>query len=224
MKVLEPPYDLVVLFADLDVQQFFEAIIERGQERGCIHPIRWRSLRDPRHDSSICRQPDKSLLPFLSQHCRLMVVWDHVGSGREDEAPTAVEQSVVKTLTLAGASEAHVEAVALEPEVEALLRPEWSRVKELLAEERKSTAPDDAAVLRRLPRLLTRKDAPQTIAEALERHPKEAFLSVVQLLGLRVSASLYAGLGGQLSIPALKSENGTKRITARLQGWFPSGP
>lgn len=45
MIVREPPYDLVALFSDSEMQKLFEALIERGQAaRDCTRPFRWRSI------------------------------------------------------------------------------------------------------------------------------------------------------------------------------------
>jgi len=79
MIVQEPPYDLVALFADLDMQKLSEALIERGQEprRRCVREIRWRSQRDPRRDT-VWREPDRALAPFLGMDALFLPAWDRI--------------------------------------------------------------------------------------------------------------------------------------------------
>jgi hypothetical protein len=87
MIVRDPPYDLVALFSDLDMQKLFEELVERGQEPGrrCARRFRWRSLRDPRRDT-VWSQPERVLLPFIGTGCSFLIAWDHSGSGRESES------------------------------------------------------------------------------------------------------------------------------------------
>ena len=78
MIVRDPPYDLVALFSDLDMQKLFEELVERGQEPGrrCARRFRWRSLRDPRRDT-VWSQPERVLLPFIGTGCSFLIAWDH---------------------------------------------------------------------------------------------------------------------------------------------------
>lgn len=150
MIVQEPPYDLVALFPDLEMQKLFEAWIERGQEprRRCARALRWRSLRDPRRDT-VWRQPERALQAFFQFDCRFLIAWDHHGTGLESSEPVSVEQKVVERLTQYGVTADGVLAVALEPELERLLVPVWPKVKSLLGEERAIDPPDDQAIFRK---------------------------------------------------------------------------
>ncbi len=213
MIVESPPYDLVALFADKDAELLFERIIERGQARGCIRPLRWRSLRDARRDAAVARDPGRSLQPFIGT--KLLVVWDHEGSGRERESPQQVADGAAQSLVRRGAAAADALCVALVPELEAVLMPVWDRLAPALLEQR-GPVPSNAAIARRLG--LASIDE---LHEARALRPKEAFQALVSAAGLRWSARLFERLGDALSIPGLKGAPQMERITARLQAWFP---
>lgn len=217
MIVETPPYDLVALFADKDAELLFERIIERGQERGCIRPLRWRSLRDPRRDAAVARDPGRSLQPFLGGRTKLLVVWDHEGSGRERDVPEHVAEMATASLLRRGASASDVLCVALVPELEAVLMPVWDRLGPALVEGRGSKPPSDVEVARR-----GGLGGIEELAEARLNRPKEVFQALVEVAGLRWSARVFERLGGALSIPGLKGAREVERITVRLQEWFPS--
>jgi hypothetical protein len=222
--VSEPPYDLVALFADLEMQKLVEAALERGQipARGCMRPIRWRSLRDPRRDP-VWREPDRSLGPFLTAECRFLIAWDHHGSGEEGRPVAEVEEAVCGTLTLRNIPRDRILAVAFEPELEIVLRPVWRRVVQIMAEERGVPVPDDGKVLSRARRSASGASIPEgeVFAEVLERHPKELFQALLHELRLRRSAPLYQKVGERVSLGGLKRESAVLRIAETVAGWFP---
>lgn len=226
MIVEEPPYDLVVLFADLDAQRLISGLIERGQERNCIRQIRWRPIRDPRRDVIHLVQENRlrPLLERQDRQTRVVLVWDHEGSGREADAPQDVESQTVQQLVTSGFREDHVTAVAIYPELEAVLLPAWDRVKQILSAERGLLAPTDDEVRREAARF-TYQGIPDDAATALSVRPKEMFLALVRLVRLRHSAVLYQRLGLQLSIPQLKREGSALlRLLENLAEWYsPNG-
>lgn len=222
MIVEEAPYDLVVLFADQDAKLMFERVIERGQQRGCIRALRWRSLRDPRRDAAVAQDPARVLEPFFGGRSKVMVVWDHDGSGREGEPPASVEAAATRALTRRGFVAADVLCVALVPELEAVLMPLWDRVAQALVQRRRAPAPSDAAVAGRLARRHG-VDASLGLEHFKQSMPKEAWLALVVEAGRQPSARLFEELGDELSIPALKATPAVDRVTKQLQAWFPPG-
>ena len=224
MIVQEPPYDLIALFSDAEMKSLLESLIERGQVgRNCTRPFRWRSLCDPRRDT-VWREPDRPLSLFLKMNCSFLIVWDHQGSGREDRDPAEVEAEAVRNLTLAGVPAERVHAVALNPEVEIAWRPVWSKVKQLVADERRAEPPSDDAILAEARRAKPRLRIPDEFEEALSRFPKEIFEALVRLLRLRRSPPLYAKLGQTVSIRTLKREAALARIAEAISTWLPPIP
>jgi hypothetical protein len=221
MIVVEPPYDLVALFSDLDMQKLFEPLIERGQTgRGCTRPFRWRSLRDPQRDT-VWREPERPLAPFMKTGCRFLIVWDHHGSGYEARLPEEVEGLALKRLTDVGVSAERILAVALNPELEISFRKTWQNIKRVVAEFHGIPAPDDSAILAKARRLVPRLRIPTELDAALAQYPKELFEALVELLNLRRRADLYVRIGERVSIPAFKREAVLSRIAKTISHWFP---
>lgn len=222
MIVQEPPYDLVALFSDLEMQKLFEALIERGQTQGrdCTRPFRWRSLRDPRRDT-VWRQPEGPLAPFLRMSCRFLILWDRQGAGREDVGPSELEEQAVNRLENAGIPRDRILAVALDPELECLFRRVWPRVKELIAAERGAVAPGDLEILAEAQRSHFQLRAFEQFDDVLSSHPKEIFEALVRLVRLRRAAPLYQKIGAQVSLQALKREETALRIAQAISAWLP---
>lgn len=223
MIVQEPPYDLVALFSDLEMQKLFEALIERGQVQGrdCTRPFRWRSLRDPRRDT-VWRQPEGPLSPFLRMHCRFLILWDRQGSGREDVGPSELEEQAVNRLENAGIPRDRILAVALDPELECLFRKVWPRVKELIVAERGGVIPGDPEILVEAQRSHSQLRSYERFEDVLSYHPKEIFEALVRLVRLRRAAPLYQKIGAQVSLQALKREETALRIAQAISTWLPS--
>lgn len=224
MIVEEPPYDLVALFSDSDMQKLIERSIERGQEqRSCTRPFRWRSLRDPRRDT-VWREPDRALQVFLRTDCRFLIVWDHQGSGSEIRTLEEVETRAVGRLTTFGVPEDRVLAVAFNPELEISFRRVWPKVKRVISERRGMDAPEDSVILDEARKHLSRLQIPETFEEALARNPKELFEALIRLVRLRQSPSLYEDIGNRVSLRGLKAEQVLSRIAVAITAWFPPEP
>ncbi len=225
MIVQEPPYDLVVLFADLEMQKLFEELIERGQDehRRCVRPIRWRSLRDPRRDP-VWREPNRGLAPFVRTKARFLIIWDHHGSGLEHVSAGEVQERAVKKLTACGVAADRVLAVALEPEVETLFVPVWPRVKEIISAERARRPPGDDVVFATARRKHAKRRLPDHPDLALQEYPKEMFEGLVRWAQLRRAAPLYQKIGTEISLPGIKQSSPASRIVETLRSWFPWTP
>lgn len=224
MIVQEPPYDLIVLASDAEMKSLLERLIERGQAgRSCTRPFRWRCLRDPRRDT-VWREPHRPLALFLEMDCSFLVVWDHQGSGREEQRPEDLESEAVRRLTEHGVPRDRVLAVAFEPELEISWRPAWPRVKQIVAEERREEPPDDSMILTAAQRVNPRLRIPDDFEAALARYPKELFEALVRLLRLRRSPPLYAKLGERISLRAVKREPALARVANAISNWLPPQP
>ena len=220
MIVDEPPFDLVALLSDSDLQRLIEGLIERAQERGCIREIRWYPIRDASRDA-LCKRPDGMLRPFFAEARRFLVAWDHDGSGRETTPPAQVEAEVVSNLVRSGISPDRILAVAQSPELETVFVPVWERVKQVLAQKRDLLMPGDDAVLGQM-RAVGVTEPMLDIEDALMRYPKETLLALLRVLNLRHSAALYRDLGTALSLPRMKTPMSTaERVSGVLVNWFP---
>ena len=218
----EPSPELCVVVADADADRLMRALLQRAIDSGCLRRFAWVVIRDPMKDSAVWREPTRALAPYLGvSGRRLLVIWDHEGSGREDDDPADVESDVIVRLTQAGAGPSDISAIALLPEVEAVFEHTWERVVTLIAETRGRAAPSDADVLRRAGvKLRDGEDAAEAARQYSARRPKEYLQAVLKLAGLKHEPSLFEDLGRRLSVPALKRGEASGRIAAVLVRWF----
>ncbi len=194
-------YDLVCLVADADADRFLKAIISRGIERECIAPIRWKIVIDPMKDNMVVRRADSTLRAFARDpHPRIVVLWDHDGSGRETEDPAAVEASVVALVTRTGIPAENILALAAVPEFEAILGPVWSNVARHIGHPR---------------------PARQPAVEFDVNDPKGSLMNVARNASVRWGPRIFHALGDRLSIPDLKQSAIGRRFADRLEAWFP---
>lgn len=197
----EDIHDLVCLVADADADRFLKAIIRRGIERGCIAAIRWKVVTDPMKDNMVVRRADSTLRSFARDpHPRIVVLWDHHGSGRETENPTAVEQSVVALIARTGIPAENILALAAVPEFETILAPVWANVSRHIA------SPGSAV-------------HPVVAFDAND--PKTSLMTVARNAGVRWGPRIFHSLGEKLSIPELKHSSLGRRLADRLEAWFP---
>jgi hypothetical protein len=194
-------YDLVCLVADADADRFLKAIIGRGIERGCIAPIRWKVVIDPMKDNMVVRRADATLRAFARDpHPRIVVLWDHHGSGRETEDPATVEASVVALVTRTGIPADNILALAAVPEFETILGPVWANVARHIAN------PGPAG-------------QPAVAFDVTD--PKGSLMNVARKASVRWGPRLFHALGEKLSIPDLKQSSIGRRFADRLEAWFP---
>ena len=192
--------ELVVLFADADAQRFVTKLIERGIERRCLRPMKWRQIRDPMHDPRVARDPTAALTLFLRHPtCRFVVVLDHHGSGGESRSRESLESDVADVLARAGVAKERTAVIAFEPELESALVPVWDSVLEILA--RKRGVPP-AAIL------------PD------EGDPKGSWERALRVYQLKSGSALFAELATSLSLPRLKNGSALGRLAACLLRWF----
>jgi hypothetical protein len=222
MIVEEPPYDLVALFADAEMQRLFEELIERGQTTGrdCTRPFRWRSLRDPQRDT-VWREPDRPLITFLRMRCRFLILWDHHGSGFEGRPGREIEDLAIKRLVEAGVRRDMILAVAFDPELEVAFRNVWTRIKQVIAEPREILPPEDADILTEAQSLRPKLRITADFDAELALHPKELFEALIRLVRLRKAPNLYARIGARVSLRAVKRETAIARIATAISSWFP---
>ncbi len=120
MLVKDPPYDLIALVADLDIQRLFGQIIERAQEpgRSCIRPIRWRLVEVPMRDAT-SGSPADLLEPYKrsTPRPRILLIWDRNDSGSTSGAGELAEVAVDQ-LARRGWAREEIHACVLGPELE----------------------------------------------------------------------------------------------------------
>lgn len=213
----EPGPELVVVVADADAEKLLESVLRRGIESGCVRPFRWVIKRDPMRDASVCQSPLRALAGVRPSESKLLVLFDHHGSGRETTPARELEAEVLGQLMRAGFPESNARCIILEPEIEAVIAPAWDRVAEVLSARRNEPPPSREKVLAKAGLASTAEDAWRT---ALLAHPKECLDGMLRLLRLRHEPAVFADIGRQVSLRIFKQGDAAGRLAACLVGWF----
>ncbi len=112
--------DLVLLVADLDMQEGLTALLRRHQSLG-IRPLEFHILRHPERDAGCRARGHELLRPLTGSYRRALVVFDRDGCGSQASAPQ-IEDEVKSKLERNGWPD-RAEVVVIDPELEAWV---WS--------------------------------------------------------------------------------------------------
>lgn len=109
--------DLVVLVADLDIEQTARRLLNRPEPMG-MHPVTFTIRRHRQRDSGCRRDAAESLRMFISDHRYTLVMFDKDGSGSPGKSREGIQNDVEYDLSLNG-WENRSKAIVIEPELEA---------------------------------------------------------------------------------------------------------
>jgi hypothetical protein len=172
--------ELVVVVANADAEMLLNALLQRGIERQCLRRFPWKILRDPMRDAAVRREPEKTLRAMhFVRPPKVVIAFDHEGSGIEETKPEVIESEVQMRLTSLGYRGEDVCCIVFAPELEVALVPVWSRCLELLAKRRNRPCPSIPELLKR-GQLIPKVDkSPET--QWLQQSAVEAVLACAEL-------------------------------------------
>ena len=203
--------DLLVLVADLDIEQAVRGLLSRP--RGIrIQSVSFDVRRHPNRDAGCRTQAAEYLRPFFGSYRRAMVVFDLQGSGssvsRED-----TQQAVEHQLRTNGWGD-RSKAIVIEPELEAWIWTRSPHVSRALGWE--SRYDELRAVLE------TQRLWPVGLPKPPD--PKRAMLRAMERAGLRRtvrrSAAKFHDLAQRIDTASCK-DPAFRDLRAALQDWFP---
>ena len=206
--------DLYVLTADADAEALLQSILMRHTALE-IRPITYKIHRYPGRDSGMVKQGPEiaRVLVNKTEYSRLLLIWDHHGSGWESRSSeNAVEriQARLDGVTWVGRSS----AIVLVPELEEWL---WHCPQSIRAhlgmKESEFVALTEKAALA----------LEKSVDYCRQELPKELFQTV--LYGKKRRRPLpedFKILGASADVARLSSSNTFARLTSILQEWFPT--
>jgi hypothetical protein len=203
----DAPKPLIILTADKDAQFAIKELVHRRPDLG-IRSIEADVVAHPHHDSGVFKRAHDFLRPFLKWQ-RALVVFDHDGSGREDEPREAVEEAVEQRLNANG-WEGRCRAVVMHPELESCVWDGSYQVNRIL---------DWPGGVRDLERWMEKRDF------AAARHgkpgrPKEAFLAALAHRRIQRSSAIYRDLARAYMFTECR-DPAFRKLLVTLQAWFP---
>ena len=95
------PTDLVLLTADKNIEHGLRGLLSRPEALG-IRAIASKIYVHPQRDPACARKAHEFLRQFADDYHHALVVFDHEGCGREERAPTQLEEDVRQQLAANG--------------------------------------------------------------------------------------------------------------------------
>jgi len=122
-------HDLVLLVADKDMEYFVSGLLTRPNDIG-ISEINCNIIPYvSRHDPGCCRNSHNFLRAYSTTYSYALVLFDHHGSGRENDTVQIIQDDVEKDLSRSGWGN-RAKAVVISPELENWI---WSRSSRVAA-------------------------------------------------------------------------------------------
>jgi hypothetical protein len=204
--------DLFVLVADADAQALLQSLLGRHQALG-IRPISYHIHRFPGRDSGMVKEGPEiaRVLVDKTQYSRLLLIWDHHGSGWE---PKGAERSTALIQErLDGVTWLHrASALVLLPELEEWL---WHCQRSIALHLRMTEGELSASMQRAASRL--GKPPEQSMREL----PKELFEIVLHgRMRRKPLPEDFQTLGASAKIADLRRSASFQSFSRILQEWF----
>jgi hypothetical protein len=204
-----PRLDLVVLSADRKIEHSIQSLIERRAKALGIRRPMVEYVTHPNHDPGCLRSADKLLAVFRGRATHSLVVFDHEGSGREEQPREELERAVESLLEASGWKNCSA-AIAIAPELEAWVWNDSPHVGAALGW--RGRTPLRAWLVR---------EGLLAAGAAKPSRPKEAVEAVLRHARKQLSSSIYSDIAARVGLdrcvdPAF---NKLRRI---LRAWFAS--
>lgn len=204
-------YDLVVLVADLDAEQTIKTLLQDRQRSLGLRSIMWNVLRHPDRDPGCYNQAHTFLRSQIDIATKALVVFDHHGSGHDDETVDKIQDDVKEQLVRNGWQTEDVGVVVLSPELESWVWSDSPEVDQVLKWRNRKSG---------LREWLQANTAYWHKGDPKPHAPKEAFLSALKQTGKRPPAPIFAELARRVSLNRCEDAS-FRRFKTLLQQWFP---
>jgi hypothetical protein len=206
--------DLFVLTADSDMEALIRVVLTRHRDLG-IHPLTFEVRRFPGRDAGMVKEGPEiaRVMVNKSEYSRLILVWDHQGSGwhslRAEEAAARIQQRLDGVTWMDRSA-----AVVVLPELEAWLWHCPASIARLLG-----VTPDEFDAV--TARASTQLDRPR---ERCRRElPKELFEGALyQKKRRKPLPEDFKTLGASANLSDWTASETFHRFVELLRAWFPA--
>jgi hypothetical protein len=201
--------DLFVILEGSGDEVVLEALLKRPSDLG----IRAVTFKCERRSSAVRTQGPDIAREQRREFRYVICLWDHGGSGREQQPPSRVQGEVQARLnrnTLKGCSK----ALIIDPELEIWLWQDSAAIASALGvgEDR----------LAEWLRDWQRKHFPtQTVETLVRQQPKEALEEVIKQSGKKRTSTLYRHITAVANLNLWSGEASFRRLCRTLRRWFP---
>jgi len=203
-------FDLVILVPGKDERETFDALLSSRWKSLGIRQVHYKILVHPHRDSGCWQGAPEVLEPFVRLADRVLVVFDHEGSGREAEPPDQVAADVRVRLARAG-WEQRAEVLVLQPELENWV---WSDSPHL---DQVAGWSGQNPPLRQW----LRDHQLWPVGHPKPPRPKECLEQTLRRVGMPRSSALYRRLAEKVSLERC-TDPAFSRFRELMRGWFPA--
>jgi hypothetical protein len=200
--------DLLVLVADRNMEAALRGILARHRSLG-TRAIVFDLRVHPRKDPGCCREGVNYLRAFVGQYRHAMLVFDHDGCGRENDAASELETELEKQLQAAGWQES-ARVVVVDPELEIWVWSDSPHVDRQLGWTARK--PDL--------RLWLQKQGLWKTGQPKPDRPKDAVEAILKQVKLPRSSALYKALADKVSLSRC-TDQAFYKLKMTLLAWFP---
>jgi hypothetical protein len=204
--------DLVVLVPGKDEKETINGLLSKRERSLNIRRIAFKIEVHPRHDPGCFLEAHEFLRPYIKQAAHALVLFDHEGSGQEEQSSSSVSADLMNRLAKCGWTNDRAQVIIIDPELEDWVWSGSSKIEEILGWKGRSL------------------NVHQWLAEkgswregcAKPDHPKEALEEALREVKVPRSSSLYKQLAENVSLKSCQN-SGFNRLKCILRTWFPSG-
>ncbi len=200
--------DLVVLVADRDMRSVVEQVLKRPLSLG-VRPVESVVLSESLHDPACATVGVQMLTEYERRFDHAILMFDHEGSGREQESPQEIEASLDTEFQRSAWGD-RARTVVVSPELEVWLWGGSPHVDRVIGWADRSFS---------LRRWLSEtgwwpRDAPKPL------RPKEAFRAATRKTGVAARAKVMEEIARRASLRRC-SDRAFLRLRDTLREWFP---
>lgn len=177
-----------------------------------IRPIGSETFIHPQHDPGCARRGVSFLSNFSEQYDYGLLLFDHEGSGKEQNAPEELERTLGEEFTRSAWGE-RARAIVVSPELEAWVWSNSPHVDEVAGWAQRRPSLHDWLV----------ESGFLQEGQVKPPRPKEAFRAALRASRIARSASLYQQIAEKVSLHGC-ADRSFRELRRTLRTWFPQDP
>ena len=213
--------DLIVVVPDGAICLVVQTLLAERRPSLKIREVKFETLKDPLHDASPESRAVTLLRGYLRTHERALIIRDLEGSGWEQRGARRLRERLITTLNQNGWDLERIQAIVLEPEVEAWLRLDSVHVRELVRDRARQNVSSIALHFAHQVRQIVAAFGGEVCGKPVR--PKECFEGVLEYYGIARSNALYRELARCESLEGCVVPSFQEFVNT-LRAWFPQDP
>jgi len=203
------PRDIVILVADKNIEAAVGGLLSRTESL-CIRTVDAEILRHPQKDSGCCNEGVELLSSFANQFHHALLMFDHEGSGRDQDTFLDIENDIEQRLSQSGWND-RAKTIVIDPELEIWVWTNSPHLKDCFGWSDQTTP--------LMQWLLDRGYL--NPGELKPKHPKEALEAVLRTSRTPRSSAIYRQLAERVSLRRCQ-DRAFLKFKDVMQQWFAS--